>query len=109
MNEATEMSVGSIPAADSSSTDAAPAREVRDRTTKPRLFKLTLAGRCANGFERDHGRVVHAVPSANPSGPGSDRKALCGAKPGRTSAGWSQYDSDAVTCQRCLSKMSPAR
>ena len=35
MNEATEKSVGSIPAAYSSGIAAAPASSVRDRTTKP--------------------------------------------------------------------------
>jgi hypothetical protein len=53
-----------------------------------------LLGRCANGAERDTGRVAHAVQGANWS-------ALCGAKPGRRSAGWSEYEAPLVTCARC--------
>lgn len=65
-----------------------------------------LAGRCANGAERDCGTLNHAVDSET-------WKALCGAKPGRRSAGWRpeldndpQYADLKVTCPRCLKKMS---
>jgi hypothetical protein len=43
---------------------------------------LRLAGRCANGGERDGGALYHAVRGYC---------ALCGAKPGKRSAGWSMY------------------
>ena len=56
---------------------------------------MTLAGRCANGFEMDHGRLNHAV---------SEVGALCGAKPGRRSVGWSREFGD-VTCPRCVAKL----
>lgn len=57
-----------------------------------------LAGRCADGFEGGHGRLWHAI---NLDG------ALCGAKPGRRSAGWSTYTiyGQDVTCPKCLKKL----
>ena len=58
---------------------------------------LYLTGRCANGAERDKGRIVHAVVNW---------RALCGRKPGRTSAGWTTYEQPAVTCPRCISKLA---
>lgn len=60
-----------------------------------------LAGRCANGAERDGGTIWHAVPATSYS-------ALCGAKPGRRSAGWSMRLGDVVTCERCLRKRGTA-
>jgi hypothetical protein len=58
-----------------------------------------LTGRCMNGAERDHGTRAHAVPIG-------ERKALCGAKPGRRSVGWSSYRESTVTCPRCLKKLA---
>jgi hypothetical protein len=58
----------------------------------------TKAGRCANGAERDHGKVSHAVPV-------NSWKAICGTEPGRTSAGWSSFASPAITCPRCRRKL----
>jgi hypothetical protein len=59
------------------------------------------AGRCANGFELDHGRVNHAVPNGS-------YKALCGTQPGRRSVGWNypfpRLDAT-VTCPKCLKKL----
>jgi hypothetical protein len=57
-----------------------------------------LAGRCANGSELDSGTRWHAVPT-------DSWTALCGAKPGRRSAGWSSWyiKDQAVTCPRCRS------
>lgn len=59
-------------------------------------------GRCANGFERDGGRVFHAVLE----GAWFD-EALCGAKPGRKRGnGWSDTDLlQDITCPRCLRKL----
>lgn len=58
---------------------------------------LRLAGRCSNGFERGSGSRFHAVL-------GSQYAALCGAEPGRMSAGWSTHEGETVTCPRCLKK-----
>jgi hypothetical protein len=58
-----------------------------------------LSGRCANGGELDGGTRYHAVPDGS-------YKALCGATYGRSSAGWSSNEGTAVTCPRCLKKLS---
>jgi hypothetical protein len=58
-----------------------------------------MTGRCADGAERDSGVRWHAVPREG-------WKALCGANPGRTSAGWSEYLGEQVTCPRCLVKLA---
>lgn len=57
-----------------------------------------LIGRAWNGFERDAGRIIHAVPEGSAY---SHARALCGVRPGRRSAGWSAYPEPAVTCPRC--------
>lgn len=57
-------------------------------------YRITyLTGRCADGAERDKGTLCHAVVN--------EYRALCGAKPGRLSAGWSPHASDTVTCEKC--------
>jgi hypothetical protein len=48
-----------------------------------------LAGRNGNGTNK----VNHAVEKS---------VALCGAEPGKKSAGWSEWDDDEVTCPKCL-------
>jgi len=70
----------------------------------PNIWRL--AGRCSNGFERDGGARFHAVPADDR---GVAYVALCGAKPGRRSAGWSSYPGEAVTCPRCLRKLEGVR
>lgn len=51
------------------------------------LRRAYLSGRCGNGFQRDGGRLTHLVPEAKERPLGA--RALCGAKPGRTSGvGW---------------------
>lgn len=70
----------------------------------PRLGAHQLAGRCLNGAERDSGKLWHAVQVSNGLG-----TALCGARPGRTSAGWSEGRGlEAVTCKRCKKKLGAA-
>ena len=59
---------------------------------------MEMLGRLANGFELDHGRRVHAVADGQ-------NKAMCGAKPGKRSVGWSRSTSDEVTCPRCVKKL----
>jgi hypothetical protein len=61
-----------------------------------------MTGRCANGFERDGGRLVHAICEDT----SSHGVALCGARPGRLSAGWGPVSTevDQITCKRCARK-----
>lgn len=72
---------------------------------------LRMTGRCRNGFERDGGRLYHAVQADLPATPQDPvhldgwRAALCGATPGRRGNGWSTYEGDTVTCPRCLSRL----
>lgn len=54
-------------------------------------------GRLTDGYERGKGVLFHAVVCET---------ALCGAKPGRLSAGWSIEQGDKVTCDKCLKKLS---
>ena len=66
------------------------------------MQSLYLSGRCTNGSELDCGTLYHAVPDAEHS-----NRALCGAKPGRRSAGWRGHDEQSpVTCSRCLKRMA---
>lgn len=67
------------------------------------LYFVSMLGRCANGFERDAGRLVHAVKSVGYPG---WRPAVCGAKPGRKGNGWSEHPATAATCPRCLKRLS---
>jgi hypothetical protein len=65
---------------------------------------VRLSGRCADGAERDGGRRIHVVLTANPLGHAPAwAKALCGAKPGRRSAlGFVEVDgAENPTCPRC--------
>jgi hypothetical protein len=71
-----------------------------------KLHALSMAGRCANGSERDHGKLMHAVPAEN-HGNGRMGKAVCGAQPGKRSAGWSDpIEGRVPTCPRCLKKLN---
>jgi len=65
----------------------------------PNRVPMVLAGRCANGAEGGRGKRVHSVPAGAVAG-----KALCNAKPGRLSAGWSKPwpEDREVDCPRCL-------
>ena len=59
---------------------------------------MSLAGRCSNGAELDHGTKYHAVEFCN-------HRAFCGAKPGKRSVGWSREFKE-VSCPRCLAKLA---
>lgn len=62
-----------------------------------------LSGRCADGAQRDGGRRYHLVPQDRiPWG-----RALCGAKPGRTSGCGFVADDRPATCARCLKRQVP--
>jgi hypothetical protein len=59
---------------------------------------LEKTGRRVNGENKDHGKVVHAVPP-------NAWNALCGTSPqGR--GDWSAWESPAVTCEKCLRKIA---
>lgn len=63
---------------------------------------LTMTGRCSNGFQRDAGKLWHAVRSTG----GDWTKAICGAVPGKRGNGWSMLLGKKVTCPRCLKKLA---
>lgn len=62
---------------------------------------MILAGRAANGSQRDSGTRWHALREG-------EYKAICGATYGRRSAGWSSFIKlhQPVTCPSCLKKIS---
>lgn len=72
------------------------------------LTPAKLAGRCCTGEERGQGVRIHAIPGAYRQSIGNEvfGTALCKAKPGRRSVGWTAMDGYAVTCPKCLRKMS---
>ena len=59
-----------------------------------------LTGRCRTATD-SAGTVAHAV-----AGVSWWETALCGAKPGKRSNGWSEYRPSAVTCPKCLAKLA---
>lgn len=72
----------------------------------------SLMGKLANGSARDAGKLVHIVgDDIGQYGPTG--RALCGAKPGRSSGGWDvqshRFGMADVTCARCLAKHQPAK
>jgi hypothetical protein len=69
-----------------------------EMTPSPEIEALALMGRCADGAERDSGTRYHAVPRGA-------HRAVCGAEPGRRSAGWSSHAGAAVTCARCVARL----
>lgn len=63
-----------------------------------------MMGRLASGVQGGHGVKVHATE------PGKTAaycrgKAICGAEPGKRSAGWSGVEQLPVNCPKCLKKM----
>lgn len=67
---------------------------------KPVYETSRLAGRCANGAERDRGSIWHAVARGS-------AHAVCGKTYGRHSGGWCEaQNNEAVTCPRCLKKLA---
>lgn len=70
----------------------------------------TLAGRCANGYERGQGGVVHLVMCSEDElrfGINAST-AICGKKHGPRSAGWCPRLDLAVTCPKCMKLQSTA-
>jgi hypothetical protein len=59
---------------------------------------MALTGRCRSGGDWG-GTLYHAVRFG-------EYAAVCGAKPGRRSVGWSGYRGDDVTCPKCVKKLA---
>lgn len=69
------------------------------------IVPAKLAGRCANGYERGQGSVIHAVQI--PEGQkeiGFYARSLCGKTHGARSAGWSGRIGEEVTCPKCVKR-----
>jgi hypothetical protein len=64
-----------------------------------------LTGRGRTGSD-SMGTLVHAVESVD--GELCFETAVCGARPGKRSNGWSDYRPARVTCPKCLKKMAQA-
>lgn len=78
---------------------ALPCRQCAEN--QERGYRVTyLAGRCRNGAARDAGPLYHVVPNRT-------FKAICGAKPSYSSAGWSDHETpgQVATCPKCLKKI----
>lgn len=76
------------------------------------LISLTVvpvvkAGRCADGYQRGHGKLIHAMFSHVYHPNGAMGAALCGTTPGRRSVGfYTNVSYRKITCKRCLSKLN---
>jgi hypothetical protein len=71
-----------------------------------KFIPAKLAGRCCDGFEKGQGSRVHALINATVQDHTfAYGDALCKAKPGRRSVGWSAMEGYGVTCPKCLKKM----
>lgn len=70
------------------------------------MFFSELTGRCRSGAENG-GTRIHAIDAFDTYP--SFAKAICGAKPGRLSNGWSGYRAEQPTCPRCIKKLEKAQ
>ncbi len=76
------------------------------------VYRVIKGGRLRNAAARDQGRVVHLMDSKGREWGKWDvalayGKAICGAEPGRKSAGWvAPPPGGGKTCQRCFNKVS---
>lgn len=69
-----------------------------------------LGGRCANGYERGQGSVVHAVQQAGTRPDNLASTALCGQRAGARSVGFCLRDELMVNCPKCLRRLEkPAK
>jgi hypothetical protein len=68
----------------------------------------SLGGRCANGYERDQGSRIHAVPTSDAllRNAYCMSRAACGASPGPRSVGWSLRQDHAISCPRCIAALA---
>jgi len=73
---------------------------------------LRMTGRCANGAERDGGRLWHAVRATERSGligVSPWATAVCGKIPGHGGNGWSGAAGDEITCKRCIARLAQTK
>ena len=68
------------------------------------IIAAALAGRCANGYERGRGQVIHLLPSEDGFNIAYYARSLCGKTHGARSAGWSARVMQPVTCPACKKK-----
>ena len=69
-----------------------------------------LGGRCANGYERGQGSVVHAVQQSGTRPDDLASTALCGQRAGARSVGFCLRGELMVNCPKCLRRLEkPAR
>lgn len=76
---------------------------------KKYLILVQKLGRCANGFEKDHGRVIHGLVTENPNDSIQHGVALCGAMPGKRSVGFGQpyqKETKVITCEKCKKRIN---
>jgi hypothetical protein len=59
------------------------------------FLPMELIGRCADGFQRDSGYRIHAVPQGH-------GRSLCNKKPGSRSVGFAIRNGATITCPACL-------
>lgn len=66
------------------------------------LVPAVLGGRCANGYERDQGRVVHLVHLVSDSQPNDCiSTSVCGQRHGARSVGYVPRRELRPTCRAC--------
>lgn len=70
------------------------------------VYAVRMTGRCANGAERDGGKLVHIVDLPEGVKP-AWQPAICGKAPGRKGNGWSEHLNaiDDVSCPRCRKRL----
>lgn len=70
------------------------------------ILSVVKMGRLANGFEKDHGVVRHAINKKKYFW-GTHSPALCGTRPGKRSVGFvNDDDITEITCPKCLKKLN---
>lgn len=72
------------------------------------LILVQKLGRCANGFEKDHGRIIHGLVTEYPNDSIQQGIALCGTLPGKRSVGWGQpfqKQTKSINCEKCKKRI----
>lgn len=68
------------------------------------MYFTYLTGRNRTATERT-GTLIHAIDDPDYAYGPSYAQAICGARPGRRSNGWSDYRSDHATCSKCIKRL----